>query len=421
MAIIIPETSKKRVVIVGGGFAGISIARKLDSKLFQTVMIDQNNYHQFQPLIYQVVSSGLEGASICFPLRRLFNWKKDFYFRIAKVTKVNDSDRTLETSIGTLSYDYLVICAGATTNFLNNANIQNAGIPMKTVEEAMYLRNRVIENLEASLNVSGEELDYYKNIVIVGGGATGVEVSGILSEMSKYAIEKNYKSEKHVIPKIHLISSKILGSMSDNASRCAERDLTKMGVNIIKGKRVIDYIDSSVIMDDGSTIKTKLLIWVSGIKAVTIDGIPQESLGRGGRILCDEYMHVNGTENIFAAGDIALTKEDRYPEGHPQLAQVAIQQAKLIAKNLKAELKGRQPKKFHYLNLGSMATIGRNKAVADIGRLRFSGFIAWVMWMTIHIRSILGVRNKLLVLIDWIFNYVNFRGSLRVLLFKGKR
>lgn len=421
MSANIPESPKKRVVIIGGGFAGISIAKRLDSKLFQIVMIDQNNYHQFQPLIYQVTSSGLEGASICFPLRRLFNYKKSFYFRIAKALHIDSDKKILETSIGELRYDYLVICAGATTNFLKNENIQNAGIPMKTVEEAMYLRNRIIENVEFSLSASEEEQEYYKNIVIVGGGATGVEIAGILSEMCRFAIPKNYKSEKHITPNINLVSSSILGSMSKYASRHAEKSLIKMGVNIIKGKRVTDYVDNSVILDDGSTIKSKLLIWVSGIKAVTIDGVPESSLGRGGRIICDEYMHITGMENVFAAGDIALTHEDKYPEGHPQLAQVAMQQAKLIADNLKAELKGKKTKKFHYLNLGTMATIGRNNAVADIGKLRFSGFIAWVMWMTIHLRSILGARNKLLVLIDWVFNYLNFRGSLRVLLFKGKR
>lgn len=421
MGFYIPETKKKRVIIIGGGFAGISIARRLDSKLFQTVLIDKNNYHQFQPLIYQVASSGLEGASICFPLRRLFHKKKDFFFRMAEVIRVDDTNKTLQTSIGDITYDYLVVCAGATSNFPDNGNIRAAGIPMKTVEEAMYLRNRIIENFEFALNAPENEREYYRNIVIVGGGATGVEVAGIISEMCRFALPKNFKSEDYLSPRIFLISSKILGTMSVHASNYAEKKLSKMGISIIKGKRVVDYVDESVIMDDGSSIMSKLLIWVSGIKAITIDGIPETSLGRGGRILCDGFMRVKGMDNVFAAGDIALTSEEKYPDGHPQLAQVAIQQARLIADNLKAELTGKQPKQFKYLNLGSMATIGRNKAVADIGSVKMSGFFAWVLWMTVHLRSILGVRNKLLVLFDWITNYFNFRGSLRVLIFKGKR
>lgn len=423
MNLSIPETDKKRVVVIGGGFAGITFINNIDENLYQTVLIDQNNYHQFQPLIYQVTSSGLEAASICFPFRRLFHKKNDFHFRLTKVLSVDSQQKTIKTGLGTLSYDYLVICAGATTNFRGNKNIEKVGLPMKSVEESILIRNRMIENIEASLTASEENKDSYYNFVVVGGGATGVEISGLLSEMRRYVLPKNFRTID--IEKIHiyLVSSSILASMSEQASKCAHRDLEKMGVEIIAGKRVVDYDEKthSVIMDDGSTIKARILIWVSGIIAVTLEGVPETSIGKGGRIICNQYMEVEGMDSVFAAGDIALTSENAYPNGHPQMAQVAMQQAKLIAKNLNAVAKGKERKTFKYVNLGSMATIGRNKAVADIGGMHFGGFIAWCMWMVIHLRSILGVKNKIIVLFDWIINYFNYTGSLRLLMFKGKR
>ncbi|MCQ2350532.1 MAG: NAD(P)/FAD-dependent oxidoreductase [Paludibacteraceae bacterium] len=423
MNLSIPETDKKRVVVIGGGFAGITFINNIDGNLYQTVLIDQNNYHQFQPLIYQVTSSGLEAASICFPFRRLFHKKNDFHFRLTKVLSVDSEKKTIKTALGSLSYDYLVICAGATTNFRGNKNIEKVGLPMKSVEESILIRNRMIENIEASLTASEENKESYYNFVVVGGGATGVEISGLLTEMRRYVLPKNFKTID--IEKIHiyLISSSILASMSEQASKCARRDLEKMGVEIIAGKRVVDYDEKthSVIMDDGSTIKARILIWVSGVIAVTMDGVPETSIGKGGRIICNQYMEVEGMDSVFAAGDIAVTTEDAYPNGHPQMAQVAMQQAKLIAKNLNAVAKGKERNTFKYVNLGSMATIGRNKAVADIAGMHFSGFIAWGMWMVIHLRSILGVKNKIIVLFDWIINYFNYVGSLRLLIFKGKR
>jgi len=421
MNLNIPETEKKRVVIIGGGFAGITLVKKLDSKKFQTVLIDRNNYHQFQPLIYQVASSGLEASAICFPLRRIFSRKKDFYMRVAEVLEIDGTARMVYTTEGDINYDYLVVCAGATTNFYGNTRLQAAALPMKTVEEAIYLRNRIIETYERSLTAPENQLEGFSNLVIVGGGATGVEIAGVLSEMKKYAPIKDSGRDLRAKVKIHLISPGILDSMSDNASVKTTEALSDMGVNIILGRKVVDYIDRTVIMDDGSSIKSELLIWVSGIKAVTIRGVPAESIGRGGRILCDGYMKIKGMEYAFCAGDMALTSEEAYPAGHPQMAQVAMQQAALIACNLNAMYGSGKPKQFRYRNLGSMATIGRNKAVADLGSVHLSGFIAWIIWMVIHLRSILGVRNKIIVLIDWIINYVNFRNSMKLLLFKGKR
>lgn len=415
-----PE-GKKRVVVIGGGFAGITLVKKLDSDKYQTVLLDKNNYHQFQPLIYQVASSGLEPASICFPLRRIFKNKKDFFFRIAEVREIDGASKIVHTSEGDISYDYLVVCAGAVTNFFGNANFEKDTIPMKTVEDAIYLRNRIIELSERSLTVPDEEIDPYCNIVIVGGGPSGVEIAGVLSEMIKYATAQNAEYDPRNFCKIILISPGILKSMSDYASKKTVETLTRMGVTIISGKKVVDYRDKTVLLDDGTSIGSELLIWVSGVKAASIKGIPEDSIGPGGRIRCDEHMQVDGMENVFCAGDMSLTSEKSFPKGHPQMAQVAMQQGAYIANILNSQSSPADFKPFKYRDLGSMATIGRNKAVADLGRIHLSGFPAWVIWMFIHLRSILGVRNKFVVLIDWIINYFSFRSSMKLILFKGKR
>lgn len=417
----VPKTKKKRVVVIGGGFAGFQFIKRIDDRYFQTVLIDRNNYHQFLPLIYQVASTGLEAASICFPFRRLFGDKKDFYFRLAEVQRIDSARKVVVTSIGEIEYDYLVICAGAKTNFFHNAHFEQYAIPMKTVEDALYLRNRIIENFEQATILDRQEWEPYENIVVVGGGATGVEVSGVISEMRKYAFKRNFRELKGFKMNIYIVSSKILGSMSDRASAIAEKTLKKMGVKLVLGKKVTDYENDVVTLSDGSTIRSKTLIWVSGVVAETIEGVPTESIGHGGRILCDDKMHVQGMQDVFAAGDIALTTEEKYPNGHPQLAQVAMQQAKLIANNLNAERLGKATKSFRYLNLGSMATIGRRKAVADLGSWHFGGFFAWVIWSFIHLRSILGAKNKLVVLIDWVVNYFSYIASLRSIRLKGKR
>lgn len=417
----IPATIKKRVVVIGGGFAGISAVKKLDSRKFQIVLIDKNNYHQFQPLIYQVASSGLEPASICFPLRRAFNKKKEFYFRVAQVQEIDGVRKIVHMAEGDISYDYLIVCAGARTNFFGNANIEKNAIPMKTVEDAIYLRNRIIEMSEVSLSVPDDELEKYCNLVIVGGGPTGVEIAGVISEMVKFATAKNAEYDPQNFSRITLISPGILKTMSEYASRKTAETLAKMGVKLLIGKKVVDYIDNKVVLDDGSTITSALLIWVSGVKATSLKGIPEDSIGPGGRVLCDEYMRVRGLDDVYCAGDMSLTSEEKYPKGHPQMVQVAMQQGTYIAKCLNAMMESDNIRPFKYIDLGSMATIGRNKAVADLGRIHLSGFPAWVIWMFIHLKSILGVRNKFIVLIDWVINYFSFRSSMKLILFKGKR
>ena len=423
MVFNIPYTDKKRVVIIGGGFGGLKLAEKLKKSKFQVVLIDKNNYHQFPPLLYQVASSGLEYNEISFPYRKIFQKRKNFYFRLAEVYGVNPKGHTIQTSIGELEYDYLVIAAGTITNFFGNKTIEEQSLPMKTVEEALALRDTLLINLEkATTCTDPDEKQALLNIVVVGGGATGVEVSGALSEMKRFVLPKDYPDLGNFHMNIYLIegSSKLLGAMSPEASSNAKRFLEDMGVNIILQKRVVDYKDGNVFLDDGQTIPTRTLLWVSGVKAVHFDHIEGELLTRGERIIVNECNQVKGLSNIFAIGDVCWMAEPDYPNGHPQVAQVAIQQGELLAENLQRIEALKKPRPFHYKNLGTLATVGRNKAVADLNKVKLHGFTAWLVWMLVHLRSILGIKNKLIVLIDWIWNYFTYDRSMRFILFIQK-
>lgn len=420
MDIRIPKSNKKRIVIVGGGFGGLAIANKLDNSVFQIILVDRCNYHQFQPLLYQVASAGLESGSISFPFRKLFSKKKDLYFRLAEVKSIDMDNNKVETSIGYISYDYLVIAAGTTTNFFGNKNIMEQALPMKTVEEALELRNMLLLNLEKALDASDMATkEALMNVVIVGAGATGVEVAGALSEMKRYIIPKDYPDLKKSNLNIYLIegTSKVLGMLSEKSSANALVSLEKMGVNIVLNKLVTDYTDGEVILNDGQKIPTKALIWVSGVTSEHFEGLPNELIGHGGRLLVNEYNQLQGHKNVFVIGDICLQTEDDYPKGHPQVAPVAIQQGTHLAKNLKNLETGKLMTPFHYNNQGSLATIGRNKAVADLKHLKLHGFFAWAVWMLVHLRSILGVRNKITVLFDWVWNYFTYDQSKRFILY----
>jgi len=420
MEIQIPKTAKKRVVIIGGGFGGITLADKLDPALFQTVLIDKYNYHQFQPLLYQLTSSGLDVGSITFSFRKLFRKKKDFYFRLAEVHTILHDERRIETSIGTLDYDYLVIAAGTTTNFFGNKNIQEYALPMKSVEEALALRNKILLNLERALDTTdAEEKQALLNIVIVGGGATGVEVAGALAEMKKFVAPKDYPDLRYNDINIYLMegTSRLLAAMAEESSANALESLEKMGVKVILNQLVTDYDGTKVKLNNGSTLLSKTLIWVSGVVSQEFGNIPKESYGRGNRLIVDEFNRLKGYEHIFAIGDNCLQTEEAYPYGHPQVAPVAIQQGRLLAGNLKNMLNEKEIKPFRYNNQGTLATIGRNKAVADINKIHLKGFPAWAVWMLVHLRSILGVKNKLVVLIDWIWNYFTYDLAMRLILF----
>lgn len=419
MNLNIPDNGKKRIVIVGGGFGGLKLANKLKGSMFQVVLIDRNNYHQFLPLIYQVASAGLEPSSIAFPFRKIFQKRKDFYFRWAEVSGVDSDSNRIQTTIGELSYDYLVLAAGTETNYFGNKNIEDAALSMKTVEEAMTMRNVILSNLERSLTSEDlKEKQALMNIVIVGGGATGVEVAGVLSEMKSFIIPNDYPDMD--VHKVHIYlieaSNKLLASMSPHASTSSEKFLREMGVNVMMSTKVLDYKEGKVILDNGMDIPTKTFIWVSGVSAVSFDSINSAMLGRGGRILVDEANRVKGINNVFAIGDVCLQTEKEYPNGHPQLAQVAIQQGNLLSSNLKKIEKGIQPTAFHYRNLGSLATVGRNKAVADFNKLNLQGWMAWIIWLVIHLRSILGIRNKVVVLFNWIWSYITYDQSIRLIM-----
>ena len=420
MSINIPQSPLPRVVIAGGGFGGLKLAQELDSRHFQVILIDHHNYHQFPPLIYQVASSGLEPSSIAFPFRSALRKKKGFVFRLAEVQGVAPERNLLLTSVGEVKYDYLILACGGTTNFFGNDQIARHSLPMKTLYESMNLRNVLLQNIEKALVSDDEERrNALLTLAIVGGGPSGVEIAGALAEMKRYVLPKDYPYLDSSLFRIHLLdaSPRLLQAMSERSSETAARGLREMGVEIHTGTMVSDYDGKTLRLSDGSEMKTRTVIWVSGIVANAVEGIQAEALGRGRRILVDEHNEVKGLTNVFAIGDQCLmTADPNYPNGHPQLAQVAIQQARLLARNLRARQEGKPLSPFHYKDLGSMATIGRNRAVAEIRGAKWGGFTAWMLWLVVHLRSILSVRNKVIVLLNWIWNYVTYDRSLRLIL-----
>ena len=427
MSINIQRNQKKRVVIVGGGLGGLRLAEDLYGSGMQVVLIDKNNFHQFPPLIYQIASAGIDPSSISFPFRQIFRKRKDFYFRMAEARMVDTDKKILQTSIGKIDYDYLVLAAGATTNFFGNKNIEEWAIPMKTVPEAMGLRKALLSNFERALTcATEEERQELLNIVIVGGGATGVEIAGALSEMKRYVIPYDYPDMDFSLMHIYLIEAgdRLLAGMSQDSSRKAYDFLKSMGVDVQFGKMVTDYRDHKVIMKDGTEIPTRTFLWVSGIRANAMPGISDDHMGRGFRFKVDQFNRIPGLDGVFAIGDQCLqTTDAAYPNGHPQVAQVAIQQAKNLAKNLKKINEGQDESAltaFKYNNLGSMATIGRNKAVVEIGKFRSQGFFAWILWLVVHLRSILGVKNKMMVLLNWLWKYVSYNDSIRMITYATK-
>lgn len=425
MSFNLPKTDKKRVVIVGGGFGGLKLANKLRKSNFQVVLIDRNNYHQFPPLIYQIASAGIEPSSISFPFRKIFQKRKNFFFRMAEVRSIFPEHKIIQTSIGKVKYDYLVLAAGATTNFFGNKNVENEAMPMKNVSEAMGLRNALLDNFERALTCATDvERQELLNIVIVGGGATGVEIAGALSEMKNFVLPKDYPDLPTSLMHIYLVEAgpRLLPAMSPESSTKVEQYLRTMGVNVLLNKMVTDYKDHHVMLKDGSSIATRTFIWVSGIAAQPVGNLDPSNLGRGRRIIVDAFNQVKGLDGVFSIGDQCIMPEgdENWNGGHPQLAQVAIQQGKQLAKNLKRLEEGKEMKPFRYKNLGTMATVGRNRAVTEFSKMKFGGFFAWVLWLVVHLRSILGVRNKMIVLFNWLWNYVSYSQSLRMIIYAKK-
>lgn len=415
----VPASEKKRVVIAGCGFAGLTLAKNLRNSPYQVVIIDKHNYHQFQPLFYQIASAGLDASSITFPIRKIFQKYSDFYIRKALVVEVKPEGNQLITSIGKIDYDYLVIANGATNAFFGSEKMQKYSSGMKSIGEALELRNSLLLNFEnAVAAVSIEEQERLLNIVIIGGGPSGVEIAGALAEMKKFVIYKDYPELKGKSVNIYLLegSDRILGTMAPKSSKKAQEFLEKMGVKVMTRTFATDCNERSVTTSGGEVIKTGLILWTAGITGNRIKGFSADQTGKGGRFIVDRYSRIKDCDNIFAIGDISLMTEEKYPSGHPQVAQVAIQQAKHLAENLRRISENRSLSEFSYRDLGSMATVGKHLAVVELPRIRFQGAFAWFVWMFVHLMSIIGVRNKLLIFINWAWKYFTYDQSLRLIL-----
>ncbi|NQU80335.1 MAG: NAD(P)/FAD-dependent oxidoreductase [Bacteroidetes bacterium] len=414
-----PETDLSRIVVVGGGFAGLNLIKKLKDLPVQVVLIDKNNFHQFLPLLYQVATSGIEPDNVVFPFRKLFKNYSNFIFRMAEAIRVDSDSNTLFTTIGAISYDYLVLACGSDTNFFGNESFEHFGTGLKTVTDALDIRSRLLQNLEkAAVTCITDEKKSLSSVVIVGGGATGVEIAGALAEFKKYILPKDYPELKGIEMKIYLIEAAggLLLSMPEKLSQKAWKYLSDLKVDILLNTSVKLFDGSKVILDNGETLRTKNFIWTAGVKGVSVKGLPKESKNKQNRILVDVFSRIIPLDNVFAIGDNALLKTKQYPKGHPMVAQPAIQQGKLLAENLKRIIMKEPLISFTYNDKGSMATIGKKKAVARIYKLNFSGFFAWLIWSFIHLMSIIGVRNKVLIAVNWMWSYFTYDKGDRVII-----
>jgi NADH dehydrogenase len=415
----IPISDLERIVILGGGFAGIELAKKLSSKKFQIVLLDKNNYHQFQPLFYQVATAGLEPSAISFPFRKLFQKNKNFHFRIAEIEGVDTANQEVYSDIGVIKYDKLVIAMGATTNFYNNVQIESHVLPLKSTAEALNVRNTLFNTFEkALLERNSEKRRALLSIVIVGGGATGVEVAGSLADMRKLILPKDYPELDFSEMEIFLVdgAERLLRGMKEHASEKAKEYLLSLGIKLIQKQHVTSYDGSPLVLGNGDVLQTNTVIWAAGVKANALRGIEKELVLSNNRIVVNEFNQVQSYSNVFALGDIASMESDPlYHKGHPQVAQVAIQQARLLGRNLN-QRSNNTWKKFAYKDLGSMATIGRNLAVVEFPKMRFAGFFAWCIWMFVHLISLIGTKNKIQTFLNWVWNYFTYDASLRLIL-----
>ena len=420
----IPTSSNPRVVIIGGGFGGLSLAKKLKNKDFQVVLLDKHNYHTFQPLLYQVATGGLESGSIAYPIRKVVQNYNDFYFRLAEVKRIDTEGKKVIADIGTIYFDYLVIATGSKTNFFGNEEIRKNSMAMKTIPQSLNIRSLVLENFEAALLTNDiKEQEALMNFVIVGAGPTGVELAGAFAEMKKHVLPKDYPDLDIRKMEINLIqgSGKVLDAMSDKSSQKAFEFLRKLGVDIWLNEQVIDYRNNKVTTKSGKIFNTETVIWTAGVMGATIDGFEETIIQRGNRLKVNEFNQVEGFNHIFAIGDVASVITEQTPMGHPMMAQPAIQQGDLLASNLVRMVKNKPLKPFIYNDKGSMATIGRNKAVVDLPKWQFSGVFAWFVWMFIHLISLIGFRNKLVVFWNWVYNYLVFDRQGRLIVRPYKR
>jgi NADH dehydrogenase len=420
----IADLGKPRIIIIGGGFAGLQVAKGLKNAKAQVVLFDRYNHHTFQPLLYQVATSGLETSSIVFPFRKRFTSQPDFYFRMGEVISIKPEDNCIETSIGSVKYDYLVLAHGATTNYYSMADVEQNAIPLKTIVDSIKLRNTIIRNFETALLTDDPEMmNSLMDFVIVGGGPTGVELAGALSELKLHVFPKDYPELELSHMDIHLVEAgpRLLNGMSKQASEKALEYLQEMGVKVHLNCTVKSYDGYEVLFNTGEKLISRTLVWAAGVKAKPIDGLKPECIATSGRIRVDAFNKVIGYDNIFALGDAALMEGDRTaPAGHPMMAPPAIQQGRLLARNLKRHLRKKPMIPFRYFDKGTMATIGRNRAVVDLGRFRFQGFFAWHVWMLVHLLYIIGFKNKVFVMLSWLWSYFSYDKSNRLIISRNK-
>ena len=412
------------VVIIGGGFGGLEVAKHLKDKPVDVLMLDKHNYHTFQPLLYQVATGSLEAESIAFSLRKNFSDQKNFRFKIAEVNKIDPDKNSIDTSIGEIKYDYLVIATGSTTNFFGNKDIEYYSMPMKSIPEALNLRYLILQNLEQAVLLNNpKERKPYLTFVLVGAGPTGVELAGALAELRNHVLIKDYPELNKDEMAVYLVDfmPKVLGPFSDEGSHAAKKFLEDMGVEVLLNVKVDSYDGNVIEFEGGKTIETKNVIWSAGVMGVVPEGVSKEAIERGNRISVDSINRVKGLDNVFAIGDVCAMITDETPKGHPGVAQVAIQQGTLLGKNLMRLINNEPTEPFKYNDKGSLATIGRNKAIADLGKLKFHGFFAWLIWMFVHLISLLGFRNKVIVFINWIGSYINNNGGARLIIRGFKR
>ncbi|WP_282068042.1 NAD(P)/FAD-dependent oxidoreductase [Olleya namhaensis] len=416
----IPKSSFPRIVIIGGGFAGIALAKKLSKQEVQVVLLDKHNYHTFQPLLYQVSTGGLEPDSIAYPIRKVLQDFPNFYFRLAKVSEIDTKKNTIQSNIGALKFDYLVVASGSKTNYFGNKSIEDNSMEMKTIPQSLNLRSLILENFEEALLTSDlNRRNALMSFVIVGAGPTGVELAGALAEIKKGILPKDYPDLDTRLAQINLVQSgdTILKTMSPNASKKAEDFLEQLGVNVWKNVRVTSYDGTTVTTDSDLTFESETVVWAAGVKGAAIKGLDAEQfVSRGNRILVNEFNQVKGIDNIFAIGDVAQMESESVPHGHPMMAQPAIQQGKLLGDNILKLLDKKPMTPFVYKDRGSMATIGRNKAVVDLPNFKFQGVFAWFVWMFVHLFSLVGFRNRTVVFINWVYNYIRFDREARLII-----
>lgn len=415
---VMSENTKPKIVVIGGGFAGLQFIENIKENAFDILLIDKLNHHQFQPLFYQVATSQIEPSSISFPFRKIFQERKDVRIRMTKVERIDSANHLVQTEIGSFEYDFLVIATGCKTNYFGNKNIKKYTYGLKSTYQAITIRNSILENFEKLLYVDEAEKEALYNIVVVGGGPTGVELAGAFAEIKRDILPKDFFRIDFTKMQIILLegSPNTLNNMSEMSRQASAKYLQDLGVIIKTQVLVTDYDGVNLKMNNGEVIKSKHVIWAAGVTGNVIKGLDPEMMTPTNRYQVNRQNKVVGTENIYAIGDIAYMETPAYPKGHPQVANVAINQGKLLAANLWAQIEGKSPKDYEYNDLGSMATIGRNKAVVELPFVKFKGYFAWVVWMFLHLMLILSVRNKLIIFINWAWNYISKNSSLRLIL-----